>query len=208
LVVQRIDTRIIYWRVKLRLTDPEAFKKAVSRCKDEYIGVGLLIKSDPKRYNSSLMADLVNSYTRGQDVYPDTLTGAYDMLVNYHAPHPHSHIMQIQDDGMAFAHLPDNTDHQGRGHGYGGHGSCGGGHGDAGRGGRGHGTGRGNSQAPTQSKNNNTSDQTHTTMTTTTNNNITNVSVDGYSASIYDSCCAECFVQEPQSTSSHSTIPQ
>jgi hypothetical protein len=196
-------------------TDPDAFKKAVSRCKDEYIGVGLLVKSDPKRYNS-LMADLVNSYTRGQDVYPDTLTGAYDMLVNYHAPHPHSR-MHIQDDGMAFAHLPDNSNHQGRGHGYEGRGGRGGGRGDTGRGdrdtgrgGRGRGTGRGDGQqSATQSHNTTASNQTHTTTgDTNTNNNNTSTNVNAYSAAIYDSRCAECFVQEPQSTSSHSTIPQ
>ena len=48
------------------------------------------------------MAELINSYTRGQDDYPNNTTGAYDMLVNYHSPtlHPRT---QVQDYGLAFA---------------------------------------------------------------------------------------------------------
>ena len=87
------------------------FKKAMAHCRDEYIGVALIVKSDPKRYGS-LMVELVNSFTRGQDVYPDTISGAYDMLVNYQAPHPKAR-MQAQDEGMAFVQSTDSPDVQG-----------------------------------------------------------------------------------------------
>ena len=50
-------------------------KKAVGCCREEWIGVVLLLKSDPKCYNT-LIAKLINSYTRGQDVYPNNTTGA------------------------------------------------------------------------------------------------------------------------------------
>ena len=101
------------------------YKKAVVRCREKWMGVTLILKSDQKRYGV-LTADLINSYTRGQDVYPTNLTSAYDMLVNYHSPTPHPRT-QVQDHGLAFV---QDTDVSGRG----GRGGCGG-RGSSGRGG-------------------------------------------------------------------------
>jgi hypothetical protein len=53
--------------------DTNDYKKAVTHCHDEWVGVVLVLKSDPKRF-STLMAKLINSYTQGQDVYPNTPT--------------------------------------------------------------------------------------------------------------------------------------
>jgi hypothetical protein len=76
--------------------DPENiiadYNKVVKRCRDEWMGMVLVLKSDPKCYHT-LMADMINSYTCGQDVYPNNITGAYDMLVNYHPPHPMFKVM-------------------------------------------------------------------------------------------------------------------
>jgi hypothetical protein len=128
------------------------------------------------------MADLINSYTRGQDVYPNSTTDAYDMLVNYHSPtsHVRSH---VQDHGVAFVQDADPT-------GRGGRGGCG----DSGRGGRGGRSGR-------SGHGGGSGDHTNTTTTSSSNNNDNNNNTNEqviapYTAcSLYDSRPAECFLQ-------------
>ena len=88
----------------------------------------LILKSDQKRC-SKLTAELINSYTRDQDVYPNNATGAYNMLVSYHSPTSHGRT-QVQGHGLAFVQDTD-TNTSGRG----GRGDRGGG-GRGGRGGR------------------------------------------------------------------------
>ena len=130
------------------LADDDERQKAKIKARDEYIAVLLLTKSDPKRYGL-LVTDMENAYTRGQDGYPTTVSGAYDMLVNYRNPNQALR-MQNQDTRIAFAQdgqdpedANSNASHlhtyQQRGYGrsgrgkHGGHeGSCG-----QGRGGRG-----------------------------------------------------------------------
>jgi hypothetical protein len=148
------------------------------------IGMVLVLKSDPKRY-STLMAELINSYTCGQDVYPNNPTSTYDMLVNYHSPTSHART-HVQDHGLAFAQDTDASGHGGRG-------SCSG-HGNSGRGGRGdHGSSSGDTNATA----------TISSGSNNNNNNNTNEQVaELYSAcSLYDSHPAECFLQN--STISH-----
>ena len=116
---------------------------------EEYLVVLLLTKSDPKRYGS-LVTDVENAYTRGQNGYPTTVRGAYDMLVNYKNPNQALR-MQNQDTRIAFAQDAQDTgennevyQHYGRQqreYGYGVHGRHGGhdggrGRGRGGRGGR------------------------------------------------------------------------
>ena len=42
-------------------------------------------KSDPKRYGT-LVTDVENAYTCGQNRYPTTVSRAYDMLINFKNP--------------------------------------------------------------------------------------------------------------------------
>ena len=49
------------------------------------IAMAFLKGADPRRY-THLWAGLANQQTHGNDQYPVDLTGAYSMLVNYHAP--------------------------------------------------------------------------------------------------------------------------
>jgi hypothetical protein len=149
-----------YGDFKLPTQDPDNnndhYKLAAQCCCDEWVGVVLLLKSDPKRY-STLMADLINSYTCGQDVYPNNPTSVYDMLVNYHSP-TSSTRAHVQDHGLAFTQDLDASGHGGRG-GRGGRG----GHGYTSRGGRGSGGGGSDTNATTTSSsinnNNNTNEQ-------------------------------------------------
>ena len=83
------------------LADDDERQEAKTKARDEYLAVLLLTKSDHKRYGP-LITDVENAYTRGQDGYPTTVSGAYDMLVNYKNPNQASR-MQNQDTGIAFA---------------------------------------------------------------------------------------------------------
>ena len=83
------------------LADDDERQEANTKARDEYLAVLLLTKSDHKRYGP-LITDVENAYTRGQDGYPTTVSGAYDMLVNYKNPNQASR-MQNQDTGIAFA---------------------------------------------------------------------------------------------------------
>jgi hypothetical protein len=162
--------------------DATHYKLAIQRCRDDWVGMTLLLKSDPKRYNT-LMADLINSYTRGQDVYPNNPTSAYDMLVNYHSPTSNVRA-HVQDHSLAFAQDSDASGCGGRG----GRGRCGG-RGYTGRGGRGSGGGGSDTNATTISSSSNN------------NNNINEPVSESYTTcSLYDSRPAECFLQT-------STIP-
>jgi hypothetical protein len=53
--------------------------------KSKYIATRFLTRSDPIHYGS-LLAEIENAHTRGQDSYPTSLTMAYDMLVDYIDP--------------------------------------------------------------------------------------------------------------------------
>ena len=125
------------------LADDDERQEAKVKARDEYIAVLLLTKSDPKRYGP-LVTDVENAYTRGQNGYPTTVSGAYDMLVNYKNPNQALR-MQNQDTGIAFAHdgqdlEDDNSNishlhtYQQRGYSRGGRGKHGGREGGRGRG--------------------------------------------------------------------------
>ena len=67
------------------LADEDERQEAKTKAREEYVVVLLLTKSDPKRYGT-LVTDVENAYTHRQDRYPTTVSGAYDMLVNYKNP--------------------------------------------------------------------------------------------------------------------------
>ena len=93
-------------RIDSLLIDPELAGdddrlEAKTKAREEYLAVLLLTKSDPKRYGT-LVTDVENAYTPGQNGYPTTVSRAYDMLVNYRNPNQ-AFRMQNQDTGIAFA---------------------------------------------------------------------------------------------------------
>jgi hypothetical protein len=121
------------------------------------------MNSDKRRYGG-LICDIKNEHTRGSNTYPDTLTGAYDYLVNYNASRLSSN--DQDEGGLAFYNEDDQND-SGRGHGDGGRG-----HG--GRGGRGHrqggGRGRGRGE-PAMSTTGSTNTPTKDSATDVANDN-------------------------------------
>ena len=77
----RIDSLLI----DPELADDDDRQDAKTKAREEYLAVLLLTKSDPKRYGS-LVTNVENVYTRGQNGYPTMVSGAYDMLINYKNP--------------------------------------------------------------------------------------------------------------------------
>ncbi|KAG7371026.1 hypothetical protein IV203_019596 [Nitzschia inconspicua] len=78
----------------------QELKDAEKAAREEFLGIRLIRCSDPNRY-AELLAEVENSYTRGVDGYPKTLTKAYEMLVNYvdgntvqRNRHPHNRTRQ------------------------------------------------------------------------------------------------------------------
>jgi hypothetical protein len=67
------------------LTDEEYVALAVATARKKIIGIGFLKRADRKRYDG-LWIELENQFTRGQDHFPNNLTGVYNLLLNYKVP--------------------------------------------------------------------------------------------------------------------------
>ena len=108
---------------------------------EAFLVVDFLAKSDMKRFGS-LLAELENSYTRGVDGYPITLTSSFDMIVNYRDPSKYrTSTCDINEDGLSYFNDQGEPHEQRISQGHG-HGRCSGG-GQGGCGGRGCGNGGG-----------------------------------------------------------------
>jgi hypothetical protein len=72
--------------------------------RDKCLVVAYLSGSDKNRYGS-LVEDLENDYTKGNNNYPETLNAAYNLVVNYrNHQRPASHVF-IDSEGMTFANV-------------------------------------------------------------------------------------------------------
>jgi hypothetical protein len=104
---------------------PTAVERTTARntAKDEYMAIYFLMNSNKRRYGG-LIRDIENEYTRGSNTsYPDTLTGAYDYLVNYRASQLSSN---DQDKGRLAFYTKDDQNNSGQGRGGDGGGGRGG----------------------------------------------------------------------------------
>ena len=61
---------------------PDETEAARLIAKDRYLAILFLVNSDRRRYGG-LVRDITNQHTRGVNGYPDSLSAAYDYLVNY-----------------------------------------------------------------------------------------------------------------------------
>ena len=110
---------------------------------EPFLVVDVLVKSNMKWFGS-LLAELENSYTRGVDGYPVTITSSFDMIVNCRDPSKYrTSTHDVNENGLSFfndqGELHEQCVSQGRGHGKHSAG-CRGGHGGracGNRGGRG-----------------------------------------------------------------------
>ena len=80
---------------------------AHNTAKDEYLAICFLMNSNKRRYGG-LIRDIENEHTRGTNTYPDTLTRAYDYLVNFKT----SRLSNNDQDegGLAFYNEDDQND--------------------------------------------------------------------------------------------------
>jgi hypothetical protein len=86
------------------VSDKEILEKAMAAAKLKSIATGFMKRADKRRYGA-LWSDLENQFTRGQDHYPDDLTAAYHMLLNYQpAPVPQQQRRRDDDEtsGLSF----------------------------------------------------------------------------------------------------------
>jgi hypothetical protein len=64
---------------------PYSIAKRTIGARDKTLGIDLIQGADPTRY-STLITELSNQFAMGKDDYPDDLTAAYNLLVNYKTP--------------------------------------------------------------------------------------------------------------------------
>ena len=63
----------------------EIDKRCLVAAKKKTVAVAFFKRADQKRYGA-LWSELENNFTRGDDHYPDNLTGAYNLLLNFKPP--------------------------------------------------------------------------------------------------------------------------
>jgi hypothetical protein len=79
----------------------------VNEANERWIAVAFINSADKTRYGR-LLEDLRNNYLMGQDNYPKTLNGAYNLLVNWQQdPRNMIHYGAGPNNGMVFAHQGD-----------------------------------------------------------------------------------------------------
>jgi hypothetical protein len=69
------------------LTPAEYRTRLMAGAKKKSVAIGFLERANRKRYRG-LWNELKNNNTQGQDHYPNDLTGAYKLLLNYKPPPP------------------------------------------------------------------------------------------------------------------------
>ena len=97
--------------------------RARNAAHEAFLAVDFLAKSDMKWFGS-LLAELENSYTRGVDGYPATLSSSFDMIVNYRDPSKyHTSTCDVNEDRLSFFNDQGELrkQHISQGHGHGGH---------------------------------------------------------------------------------------
>ena len=109
----------------------QEFRAAKSAARNEYLAILFFRKSDKRRYGQ-LVRNVENAHVRGNNDYPQTISEAYNMLVNYRTPTRHG--TSSNEGGLGF-YTEGRGSGRGRGRGRGGRGGGRGG----GRQGRGYG---------------------------------------------------------------------
>jgi hypothetical protein len=68
-----------------KLPPEKLHQRALQAAKQRFVAVGFIRHSCRRRYGG-LVNELENNFTRGVDQFPDDLTGAHSLLLNYKAP--------------------------------------------------------------------------------------------------------------------------
>ena len=106
-------------------TDKE-LQHAKDMAKDEFLAVMFLVNCDHHQYGN-LVRDIKNKYMCSSNMYPTSLSAAYDYIINYR---PENQSTQHDLDEGGLSYYTEDGNGLGHGRGHGGHGgSRGGGHG-------------------------------------------------------------------------------
>jgi len=92
--------------------EPENIQAAKERAKQQFLGYGLLISADKKRYGD-LITHLDNSFVLGDDKYPRSVNEAYNQLMHYNKQKMKEKKNETKSsNGLSFA---TNTNKKGKG---------------------------------------------------------------------------------------------
>ena len=94
-------TRMEAHLVDLNTATPDEIALARERAGEEFQAILFLSKANTKEYGL-LLIDLHNRFAGDDDQYPETLSEAYDRLVNYINPLKGHATIASQESGMAF----------------------------------------------------------------------------------------------------------
>ncbi len=78
----RVDDILTAEGIALSMASDDDEMLAREKAEEAYLAVAFVLQSDKRRYGE-LMGDLENWHTCGDDRYPTTLYGAYELLVNW-----------------------------------------------------------------------------------------------------------------------------
>jgi hypothetical protein len=70
----------------LSIPGNSSYDKMISKAQERACALAFIKRADKHRYGA-LLVDLLNNYTRGNDQYPDNMTTAYNLLINYKTQH-------------------------------------------------------------------------------------------------------------------------
>lgn len=90
------------WKIDPDTATEDQVKKAQAEGKDWYLGVAFLLGMDRRRYGH-VIEDIQQQYLYGNDIYPRTLVGAYNLIVNSKAKNKPP--LAPGNDGLAFTSL-------------------------------------------------------------------------------------------------------
>mmetsp|Transcript_15602 Transcript_15602/g.22623 ORF Transcript_15602/g.22623 Transcript_15602/m.22623 type:complete len:212 (-) Transcript_15602:6-641(-) len=113
---KRIDKALIEIAANPRQPSENEIVRAKAMAKDKYLAVCFIMNSDRRRYGA-LIRDIENEHTRGTNSYPETLTAAYDYLVNYKTDK--SSTNDSNEGGLAFHNEHERSTNRGEGRGSG-----------------------------------------------------------------------------------------
>ena len=89
--------------INTQLTDAETKKTA----QEQYLAVAFLLGADRSKFGR-LLENLENDFLQGQNNYPKTITGAYNLLTNWkHGTHMHN---LPSNDGVTFTYTHDDEE--------------------------------------------------------------------------------------------------
>ena len=101
-----IESKLVDAGIDPSAADGRQSKEALEAAEKRFLVMALLMATDKTRYGK-LLEDLENDYTKGHDNYPVTVTGAYNLIVNYKQYQRPPARGPGESEGVSFANVGD-----------------------------------------------------------------------------------------------------